>query len=108
LIWTKILADLEPSGITHDQALVFARQSAVLMLKISGKIDQRDTSYVKSMKETASFFEVEEDTLELLIDSIAGNPVELFKVQNKQNIEYSLNKEDSFAGNFDPLRMAKL
>jgi hypothetical protein len=47
-----------------------------------------------------------------MIDAITGNPLEVFKLQNKQLIEYNLRRdkkvEQEFTGTFDSSRMALL
>ena len=58
------------------------------------------------------FFEIAEDKLELMIDSMTGNPLEVFKLQNKVLVDYNLrddyDADTEFIGTFESARMATL
>ena len=58
----------------------------------------------------SNFLDVDDQRLELLIDCINGNPLEVFKLQNKVLVEYSLRSDEEldFRGTFDPARLETL
>jgi hypothetical protein len=64
------------------------------------------------LKELSEFFEVSEESLEMMVDSIHGNPLDILKVQNKLLVEYNFKddqpKGSEFKGNFDKARVAHL
>lgn len=98
---------------TIESALIFIRNSAFVLLRINRKVDQVDPNYIKCMKELAQFFDVSMENFELLIDAVTGNPLDIFKLQDKDYFEYNLRPDadpaaQEFRGTFDPARLGVL
>ena len=103
---------MDSTNLLTDDRLSFIRAAAIVMLKIDGKVSQTEPSYVKCLKDIANAFDLQHGHLELIVDATTGNPLEVFKLENKQIVDYSLRSdisaEQEFHGVFDPARMALL
>ena len=67
--------------------------TSMMLMRVQQMIEQNDPKFTKSLRELAFFFEVADYKLELLIDSIYGNPLDIFKVQNKRAVNYTLGSK---------------
>lgn len=48
-----------------------------------------DFAFIKCLRDLANFFGIQEESLELMVDALHGNPLDILKVQNKDLVEYN-------------------
>ena len=88
--------------------LVLVKQIAFLTLRAQQLIPASHDYYQECLREVSVLFQVPEDKLEFIIDAVSGNPLEVFKVKDK-DLPYNVRtdapdifNQEEIADTFDP------
>ena len=63
---------------------------AFILLRVNEKLEQGNRYYQQCLKQVSGLFEISLEKLELLVDAVAGNPIDIFKVKNRKFISYNV------------------
>lgn len=79
---------------------------AIVMMRKVELLSSTNPEYIQCLRNVSESFTIPIQLMELLIDVVAGSPVDIFKVNPKQIVVYPETNEIS--GEFDQTRMAQL
>lgn len=83
-IWEAIIENDTVAKVFKDRALVIVRCYAIVMLRNDYLLSQDNKDYEKCIKRLAEEIEIDYEKLDFLVDTISGDPLDIFKGLPKQ------------------------